>query len=120
MAGWNGGRKGVDCGGRRNSTTANVTEVPEARLNRAFEDTQRVSIMLSSPNLIGQFAGRPGTLGKAVAHPAGGARRSERRPAAEVVKELLLSGSGTREDRYRVSWQSLLNSMAGDCQCFRD
>jgi hypothetical protein len=78
---------------RRSSVAANMTEMPEARLGWALEDTQHVSIMLSSPNLIGPFSGGPGAFWKAAPHPAGRTRKGERRPAAEVAKKLLFSGS---------------------------
>src|ERR1035437_10204548 len=63
-------------GYRRDSVAANMTEMPEVRLDWALEDTQRVSIRLSSPNLIGPFPGGPRPFWKAAPHPAGRARRS--------------------------------------------
>ena len=78
---------------------ANMTQMPEARLNGALVDTQGVAIVLSFPNLIGPLASGPGTLGEAVPHPAGGTRRCERRPAPANIVELLLSGSGSGGDR---------------------
>jgi hypothetical protein len=47
-AGQNGGIEGFVWGGRRGSTPADMTEMPEARLDWALEDAQPVSIMLSS------------------------------------------------------------------------
>jgi hypothetical protein len=103
-------------GDRRGSVVANMTEMPEVRLDWALEDTQRVSIMLSSPNLIGPFSGGPGPFWKAAPHPAGRARRT-----AEVAKKLLFSGSSTSEGRRRLSCWRLLNNMVGERQNrFRD
>jgi hypothetical protein len=50
------------------------------------------------------IAGGPGTFREAVPHPAGGARRCERRPAPANIVELLLSGfgSGSGSDKWRV------------------
>jgi hypothetical protein len=47
-------------GDRRGSAAVNMTEMPETRLNRAIENPPRISIMLSSSNLIGPFSGRAG------------------------------------------------------------
>jgi hypothetical protein len=41
---------------------ANMTQMPEARLNGALVDTQGVAIVLSSPNLIGPLASGPRTF----------------------------------------------------------
>jgi hypothetical protein len=91
-----------------------MTEMPEARLGWAREDTQYVSIMLSSANLIGPFSGGPRPFWKAAPHSAGRTRRGERRPAAEVVKKLLFPGSVARDDRQRIAYQHLLNNMVGE------
>jgi hypothetical protein len=88
-----------------------MAEVPETRLCWAREDTQLVSIMLPSPNLIGPFPGGPGPFWNAASHPAGWTRGSERRPTAKAVKKLLFSGSVARDDRRRVTRQCLLNKM---------
>jgi hypothetical protein len=114
QARWNGRNEGFVCGGRRGSTPADMTEMPEARLGWALEDTQLVSIMLSSPNLSGPFSGWPGPFWKAAPHPAGSTWRGERRPAGEVVKKLLFTGSAARDDRRRVACQRLLNNMVGE------
>lgn len=99
---------------------ANMTQMPEARLSWALVDTQGVAIVLSPPNLIGPLASGPGTLGEAVPHPAGGARRCEDRPASASVIELLFSGLNSRGDRWSVVRLNLLNHRVCEsrsCDC---
>src|ERR1035437_196750 len=88
--------------------------MPVAGLDWALEDTQLVSIMLSSPNFVRPFPARPRPFWKAAPHPAGWTRRCERRPTAEVVKKLLFSGSVVRNGWLRVDCQRLLNNMVGE------
>jgi hypothetical protein len=108
-------------GDSRGNRRANMTEMPESGMNRALVDTQGVTIVLSPPNLIGPFPGGPGTFGKTVPHPAGGAGRCERRPAPGDVFERLFSrlGSGSSDDERSAS--HLLNDWVRESgHCLRN
>jgi hypothetical protein len=86
--GWEGGL----LGDYKDNWIGKVADMPATWLYRARVDTQPFAIMLLCPYLCGPLSTRPGTLGETVAHPAGRARRCQRRPEPPKVLEQLLPG----------------------------
>jgi hypothetical protein len=99
---------------------ADMTEMPKAWLNWALVDAECVAIVLSPPDLISPFARRPGTLWETVPHPAGWARRRERRPALAHLIELPFSGSRSSGAWRRFRLDQLNNWIREDSECGRN
>jgi hypothetical protein len=110
-------------GEHRDDGIGKVTDMPATLLHRARVDTQPVPIMLLCPHVCSPLSTGPGTLGKAIAHPAGRARRCQRRPKPTKMLEQLLPGPNAvwgGDGRAAADCSVLNTKLFHDSDCIRN